>query len=58
MPVEPVNGISQQGFHFDSPNFQDSFNIALSWMVLHMSLLLWVILVIIFMLIWDIISAR
>ena len=29
MLVEFVNAISQQGFHFDSPNFQDSFNIIL-----------------------------
>ena len=37
MPDELVNTITQQGFHLDSPNFQDSFNMALSWMVLHMS---------------------
>ena len=37
MPVELVNTISQQGFHFDSPNFKDSVNMASSWMVLHMN---------------------
>ena len=37
MPDELVNTISQQGFHFDSPNLQDSFNMALSRMVLKMS---------------------
>ena len=36
MPVELVNAISPGGFHFDSPSFQDSFNMTLSWMVLHM----------------------
>ena len=36
MPVELVNAINQQGFQFDSPNFQDSFNMALSRMVFHM----------------------
>ena len=36
MPGELVNVISQRGFHFDSPNLQDSFNMALSSMVLHM----------------------
>ena len=29
MPVELVNTISEQGFRFDSPNFQDGFDIAL-----------------------------
>ena len=37
MPDELVNLISQQGSHFGSPNLQDSFSIALSWMVLQMS---------------------
>ena len=37
MPGELVNMISQQGFHFESPNLQDSFNMALSQMVLQMS---------------------
>ena len=36
MTVELVNTASQQGIHFDSPNFQDNFIMALSWMVLHM----------------------
>ena len=36
MPVEIVNVISQLGFHFKSLNFQDSFDMALFWMVLHM----------------------
>ena len=35
MPVELVNMITQEGFDFDSPNFLDSFNMALSRMVLH-----------------------
>ena len=35
VPVELVNAISQQGFQFDSPNFQDSYNLALSQTVLH-----------------------
>ena len=47
---ELVNMISHQGFHFDSPNLQDSVNMALSWMVLHLGH--------IFMLVWDMISAR
>ena len=34
MPDELVNTITEQGFHFDSLNFQDSVNMALSWMVL------------------------
>ena len=34
---ELVNTINQQGFHFGSPNFQDSFDIALTQMVLKMS---------------------
>ena len=29
MPDELINMISQQGFHFDSTNLQDSFNLAL-----------------------------
>ena len=37
MPDELVNMISQQGFHFNSPNLQDSFNAALPRMVLQMS---------------------
>ena len=37
MLVELVNAISEQGFHFDSPNLQDSCNMALSGMVLQMS---------------------
>ena len=37
MPVEFVNAISQRGFHFDSPNFQDTFHMALSRIVLQMS---------------------
>ena len=37
MSEELVNTITQYGFYFDSPNFQDSFNMALSWMVLRMS---------------------
>ena len=36
MPDEFFNMISQQGFHFDSPNFEDSFNMALPQMILHM----------------------
>ena len=38
MPIELVHVINQQGFHFDSPILQDSFNIALhvSQMILHM----------------------
>ena len=36
MIVELVNMVSQQGFHFDSPNLQDSFNMALSRMVFRM----------------------
>ena len=36
MPDEIVNTINQQGFHFDSPNLQDIFNMALSRMVLQM----------------------
>ena len=52
MPVELVNAIGQRGFHFDSPNFQDGFKMALPWMVLHMG-----ILVNISMFVRDIISA-
>ena len=37
MPDELVNMISQQGFHFDSPNLQDGFIMALSRMVVQMS---------------------
>ena len=37
MPDELVNTITQQGFHFDSPNFQDGFDIALTRMALKMS---------------------
>ena len=37
MPVDLVNTIGQQEFHFDSPNFQDGFDIALPWTVLQMS---------------------
>ena len=36
VPVELVNAVNQQGFHLDSPNFHDSFNMALSRMILHM----------------------
>ena len=36
MPDELINMISQQGFHFDAPYLQDSFNMALSRMVLHL----------------------
>ena len=36
VPDELVNMISEQGFHCDSPNLQDSFNMALSWKVLQM----------------------
>ena len=28
MPCEVINVICQQGLHFDSPNLQDSFNLA------------------------------
>ena len=37
MPDKLINMISQQRFHFDSPNLQDNFNMALSWMVLQIS---------------------
>ena len=36
MPDELINMLSQQGFHFDSQSLQDSFNMAVSWMVFHM----------------------
>ena len=36
MPDELVSMKSQQGFHFDSPNLQDSFNMVLSEMLLRM----------------------
>ena len=31
--------ISQQRFHFDLPNFQDSFSVAVSQTVLHIGLM-------------------
>ena len=37
VPDELVNTITEQGFHFSSPNFQDGFDIALTRMVLKMS---------------------
>ena len=37
VPDELVNMISQQGFNFNSPNLQDSFDMALFWMVLQLS---------------------
>ena len=37
MPDEIVNTITQQGFHFDSPNLRDSCSMVLSQMVLHIS---------------------
>ena len=36
MPDELVNTITQHGFHFGSSSLQDSCNMALSQMVLHM----------------------
>ena len=53
MPDEFVNMITQLGFHFGSPNFQDGFDIALTWMVLQIA-----ILVNTFMLVRNIISVR
>ena len=35
VPDELVNVLTQHGFHFDSPNVQDSWSMALSGMVLH-----------------------
>ena len=36
MSVELVNAISQQGFHVDSPNFQENFDMELAQMMLQM----------------------
>ena len=36
LPYELVKRTSQWGFHFDSPNLQDSCNMPLSWMVYYM----------------------
>ena len=37
MPGELVNAIGHQVFHFNLPNVKDSFNMALSQMILHMN---------------------
>ena len=36
MPEELFDTITLYGFHFDPPNVQDSFDMALSWAVLQM----------------------